>query len=70
MLQVKEIAKERLFEPAATIVERVMREMLTPDDVNLPKPDNLVRAANHHRRLRPDDPTDLVFEVINITIKY
>jgi hypothetical protein len=61
------VAKERIFEPAAAIVERVMREMVTPDNVNLPKSDNLARAANHHRRLRPDDPTNLEFEV---TIKY
>lgn len=59
----KEVAKERLFEPAASIVERVMKDMLTPDDVNLPKMDNLSRAANHHRRQRPDDPADLEFEV-------
>ena len=73
----KEVAKERLFEPAASIVERVMKDMLTPDDVNLPKMDNLSRAANHHRRQRPDDPVVrgkvsflLYDEMIEISLKY
>ncbi|KAH3853447.1 hypothetical protein DPMN_095971 [Dreissena polymorpha] len=60
--KVKELARERVFEPAAAIVERVMKDMVAPNDVSLPKPANLVRAVNHHRRLRPDDPKDLAFE--------
>ena len=59
----KELARERVFEPAAVIVERVMKDMVAPNDVSLPKPANLVRVVNHHRRLRPDDPKDLAFEV-------
>ncbi|XP_052251127.1 uncharacterized protein LOC127874188 isoform X2 [Dreissena polymorpha] len=60
---VKELARERVFEPAAVIVERVMKDMVAPNDVSLPKPANLVRVVNHHRRLRPDDPKDLAFEL-------
>ncbi|XP_052251128.1 uncharacterized protein LOC127874188 isoform X3 [Dreissena polymorpha] len=58
-----ELARERVFEPAAVIVERVMKDMVAPNDVSLPKPANLVRVVNHHRRLRPDDPKDLAFEL-------
>ena len=66
LFQVKALAKERLFQPASGIVDEVMRGMIDPNDVNLPKPDLLTRVANFHRRLRPNDPTDLDFEVIVI----
>ena len=63
LLQTKEVAKERMFEPAAAIVERVMKDMIHSDDFSLPKPVNIQRVANHHRRFRPEDPTDLKFTV-------
>ncbi|XP_052804648.1 uncharacterized protein LOC128234441 [Mya arenaria] len=60
--KVKEAARERVFESAANIVERVMKQMTTPH-FSLSKPGNLARAANHHRRQRPDDPADLGFQL-------
>lgn len=62
--KVKEVAQERVFEPAAAIAERVMKDKVTPHDVNLPRIDYLVRVANRTRCQRPEDPTDLQFEVL------
>lgn len=63
-IQVKKVARDNVFRPAADIVEAVIKEMTTQDDVGLPKPDNLLRAANLHRQnLRPKDPVTLDFEV-------
>ncbi|KAH3882655.1 hypothetical protein DPMN_006599 [Dreissena polymorpha] len=53
-------SKKNVFQPAASIVE---------DDVNLPQPANLIRAANLYRQnMQPKDPTDLNFDVILIII--
>lgn len=62
--KVKTVARENVFRPAGDIVETVMKEMTTSDDVGLPKPDNLSRAANLHRqKFRPKDPVTLDFEI-------
>ena len=67
LLQVKEVAKDRLYEPANQIVERVLIDWTTENDANVPRPANLGRTANRYRHMRPDDPTDLHFEVSFIT---
>ncbi|KAH3790853.1 hypothetical protein DPMN_169061 [Dreissena polymorpha] len=64
-----ERSKKDVFAPAALIVEDVLKEIITANDVNLPKPANLVRIAKRCRQhLRPRDPTDLDFEVKVIII--
>ena len=47
--EVRDRSKKNVFEPAASVVEDVLKEMVTTEDVNLPKPANLVRAANRFR---------------------
>lgn len=63
--KVKARAVADVFKPASAIVKDVLLEDL--DDVpcpSLPRPENIARAANHHRqRLRPKDPQDLEFEL-------
>ena len=54
-----------IFKPATAIVNEVLLEELTDEPCpSLPKPINLVKAANHLRqRHRPSDPVDLEFEL-------
>ena len=63
--KVKAKAAVDIFRPASAIVEEVLLEDLK--DVPcpcLPKPEYIARVANRHRqRLRPQDPTDLNFDV-------
>ncbi|KAH3712107.1 hypothetical protein DPMN_071786 [Dreissena polymorpha] len=41
-----------------------MKEMVTEDDVCLPRMDNLTRAVNLHRqKMRPQEPCDLNFDL-------
>ena len=62
-MSVKQKATEDLFKPASAIVDEVFLDNI--DDrpcPSLPKPANVVRAANRLRqRQRPNDPTDLEF---------
>ncbi|KAH3696255.1 hypothetical protein DPMN_083720 [Dreissena polymorpha] len=44
--EVWERLKKDVFAPAALIVEDVLKEVITANDVNLPKPANLVRIAS------------------------
>ncbi|KAH3828597.1 hypothetical protein DPMN_130579 [Dreissena polymorpha] len=46
----KQIGLSDVHRPAAEIVETVMKEMVTEDDVCLPRMDNLTRAVNLHRQ--------------------
>ena len=61
----KKEAVANIFKPASTIVNEVLLGELTDEPCpSLPKPINLVKAANHLRqRLRPTDPVDLEFEL-------
>jgi hypothetical protein len=60
---VKEMARQDVFKPAAEIVDTVMMQMTTNGNI-LQKPELLTRAANLHRqKLRPNEPTDLKFDV-------
>lgn len=57
LIQVKKIAKEQVFRSAADIVTTCISEQVPETSHSLPKPDNLARVANHHRKkLRPDEP--------------
>lgn len=61
-----ETAKEDLFVPAPTIVERVMEEMAYPREPEFARPKfvNAVRTANRRRQAdRPEEPKDMNFEV-------
>ena len=63
--KVKAKAAVDIFRPPSATVEEVLLEDLK--DVPcpcLPKPEYIARVANRHRqRLRPQDPTDLNFDV-------
>ena len=61
----KKEAMVNIFKPATAIVNKVLLEELTDGPCpSLPKPINLVKAANHLRhRHRPSDPVDLEFEM-------
>ena len=61
----KKEAVVNLFKPTPSIVNEVLLEELTAKPCpRLPKPINLVKAANHlQKRLRPADPTDLDFDL-------
>ena len=62
------MARQDIFKPAAEIVETVMTQMTTNGDI-LQKPELLTRAANLHRqKLRPNEPTDLEFDVRFIVV--
>ena len=55
-----------MFRPAPAIVNEVLPEERIDENPcpSLPKPENMVRAANRLRQqLRPEDPTDLAFEI-------
>ena len=55
-----------MFRPASAIVNEVMLEEQIDQNPcpSLPKPENMARAANRLRQqLRPEDPTDLAFEI-------
>ncbi len=54
-----------LFRPASAIVNEVLlQELGDAPCPSLPKPVNLVRAANYLRKqIRPTDPTDLTFDL-------
>ncbi|CAC5370087.1 unnamed protein product [Mytilus coruscus] len=57
-------ASRHAYKSAGDIVDEQMREHVTEDDFNLPKPDNLTRAANRLRqKLRPAEPKDIDFEI-------
>ena len=56
---------QQLFTAASGIVESVANEVIAPTDVEQPNIDYIVRVVNRkRRRLRPEDPKDLDFEVI------
>ena len=58
-------ASQQLFTAASGIVESVANEVIAPTDVEQPNIDYIVRVVNRKRqRLRPEDPKDLDFEVI------
>ena len=53
-----------VFRPAMDIVDDVMIETVREDDFILPKKPLLKRVANRFRaKKRPQEPTDLEFEV-------
>ena len=57
-------AKSEIFVPAAEIVENAMISRIENINPGLPSITNLARAANRAREnLRPQDPTDLDFEL-------
>ena len=59
-------ARDNLFRPAPAIVNEVLLEERIDENPcpSLPKPENMARAANRLRQqLRPEDPTDLAFEI-------
>jgi len=59
-------AQDNLFRPAPAIVNEVLLEERIDENPcpSLPKPENMARASNRLRQqLRPDDPTDLEFEI-------
>ncbi|KAJ8317057.1 LOW QUALITY PROTEIN: hypothetical protein KUTeg_004961 [Tegillarca granosa] len=61
-----EAAKDDLFVPAPTIVERVMEEMADPTEPEFARPkfSNAVRTANRQRQAdRPEEPRDMNFEI-------
>ena len=63
--KVKAKAAIDIFRLASAIVEEVLLEDLKDVPCScLPKPEYIARVANRHRqRLRPQDPTDLNFDV-------
>ncbi|CAH3180988.1 unnamed protein product, partial [Porites lobata] len=62
---VKEKALEDKFKPASAIVEEVLLNELNAGCPALSKPEHMARAANRLRqRLRPEDPKDLDFEIM------
>ena len=66
--QVKQTARRNLTRSAAEIVETLLKESTTHNDVPLPKPDYLARIANHHRQqMRPKDPSSVDY-VVDIVI--
>ena len=63
---VKQRAKDNVFEPASAIVEGVYaaNNIDTVPCPSLPKPANFQRCANRLReRMRPDEPTSLQFDI-------
>ena len=55
-----------MFRPASAIVNEVLLDEQIDQNPcpSLPKPENMARAANRLRQqLRPEDPTDLEFEI-------
>ena len=55
-----------MFRPASAIVNEVLLEERVDEHPcpSLPKPENMTRAANRLRQqLRPEDPTDLAFDI-------
>ena len=55
-----------MFRPASAIVNEVLLEERVDEHPcpSLPKPENMARAANSLRQqLRPEDPTDLAFDI-------
>ena len=55
-----------MFRPASAIVNEVLLEERVDEHPcpSLPKPENMARAANRLRQqLRPEDPTDLAFDI-------
>ncbi|KAH3781505.1 hypothetical protein DPMN_159335 [Dreissena polymorpha] len=53
----KQVGRSDVFRPADEIVETVMKEMVTEDDVCLPLMENPTRAVNLHRqKMRPKEP--------------
>lgn len=64
--KVKSKAKEDKFKPGSAIVDEVLLEELTEAPCSaLPKPVQVVRAANRLRqKLRPEHPKDLDFELV------
>ncbi|XP_020612159.1 uncharacterized protein LOC110050574 [Orbicella faveolata] len=65
LADVKKKATTNVFKPASAIVNKVLSERLHEGPCpSLPKPAHIARAANRHRqKLRPEDPTDLTFEL-------
>jgi MULE transposase domain len=60
---VREQAAANLFEPASSVVDRIVERVDIDRPLqHMPSTANLARAANHcRRRQRPDDPQDLTF---------
>ena len=59
-------AKEAIYQSASSIVDEVMLAEVIADSPSLPVPAHLIRTVNRVRqRLRPEDPIDLQFEVVN-----
>ncbi|VDI72607.1 Hypothetical predicted protein [Mytilus galloprovincialis] len=57
-------ASRHAYKSAGDIVDEQMREHVTEEDFNLPKPDNLTRAANRLRqKMRPAEPKEIDFEI-------
>jgi hypothetical protein len=57
-------ASTHAYKSAGAIVDEQMRSHIVPGDFNLPKPDNLIRAANRQRQhQRPAEPTEINLEV-------
>ena len=64
--RVKQMARENLFRPASAIINEVLLDERVDENPcpSLPKPVNMARATNRMRQqLRPEDPTDLSFEL-------
>ena len=62
-------ASQQLFTAASGIVENVASQVIVPTEVEQPNIDYIVRVVNRKRqRLRPEDPRDLDFEVIQYDI--
>jgi len=56
------VAREHVQRPALALVEDVIRQVQTRDDINVPNPVNLARAVNRHRqKMRPREPSDKQF---------
>ena len=65
--KIKEIVVTDVFKPASAIVENVLLETLETDRPcsALPKVNFMARNANRYRRrLRPEEPRDLDFELL------
>ena len=71
-LQAKEIAVNNIFRSALGIVEEVMSDAkghVPSSSVSNPSMELIARQANRIRqRMRPDEPTDMTFEVTHIYI--
>ena len=63
--EVKEVAVGNVFRSASSIVDDILRDRVdTSAPGDIPRPQNLVRLANRTReKLRPQDPTDLGFDL-------